>query len=164
MGEQESQKSILMFGNKTIYALFRYLHFLYSRMNFAYTLCQTPNALYNQIDSEQQMQRKYKDFLSHLSKLINGQIEEEVYEDECRKLLGLKAFQLFTIHRVIKYLYSTICDFDTDTKLHQFYKLFLSMKTKPITKENQAKYFVAASQIANGDKAFDLYQIQYFDQ
>lgn len=167
--QDASADSVLIYGNKTIYALFRYLHFLYSRMNFAFSLCATSNPLYNKVDSEQEMQTKYKDFLSHLSKLINGQIEEEMYEDECRKLLGLKAFQLFTIHKVIRNLYSIICDFDTDTRLHAFYKLFLCIKSKKMSKENRAKYFVAASQISTqsgkeSKRNEDLYQIEYFDQ
>merc|ERR1712113_764295 len=93
-------------------------------------------------------------------------IEEEMFEDECRKLLGLKSFQLFTIHKVIRNLYSIVCDFDTDTKLHDFYKLFLCIKSKQMTKENRAKYFVAASKIAQNEskRNDELYLIQYFEQ
>merc|ERR1712154_18259 len=167
--DETSNDSVLIYGNKTIYALFRYLHFLYSRMDFAYKLCKSSNPLYSKYETEQEMQQKYNNFLSHLSKLINGQIEEEIFEDECRKLLGMKSYELFTIQRVIKYVYNTVCDFDTDTKLHRFYKLFLSVKDKKMNKILRMKYFITASQIAseqnnkNNNKAqCELYQIQYF--
>eukprot|EP01084_Bolivina_argentea_P034850 64560_1 len=169
--ENEEAKAVVIYGNKTIYALFRYLHCLYARMHFAFTLCDYENPLYGRPDSDAQIHAKYKDFLSHLSKLINGQIEEEIFEDECRKLLGIKAYQLFTIHRVIQKVYHTICDFDTDEKLHRFYKLFLRMNAnhKVHNKEERSKYFVTASRIANSSNNQkskmdqDMYQIQYFN-
>lgn len=161
---QRSTESVLIYGNRTVYALFRYLHLLYSRMNYAFELCTSANPLYGVFETEQEQQRKYKDFLSHLSKLINGQIEDEMYEDECRKLLGLKAYQLFTIHKVIRFVYNQICEFDSDRKLHEYYRLFLEIKTRPMDKELRTKYYVLASQISSRKPIEELYCIEYHKQ
>jgi len=159
-----SRKSTVIYGNRTVYALFRYLHFLYARINYAFELCTSLNPLYGNFESGEEVQAKYTDFLSHLSKLINGQIEEEVYEDECRKLLGTKAYQLFTIHKVIRCVYNQICEFDSDKKLHEFYKLFLAMQDKPTDAAMRKRYFVLASQLALRKPVEELYLVEYFEQ
>merc|ERR1712013_74926 len=138
-----SRKSTAIYGNRTVYSLF---------------------PLYNTFESAEEVQAKYTDFLSHLSKLINGQIEEEVYEDECRKLLGTKAYQLFTIHKVIRCVYNQICEFDSDKKLHEFYKLFLAMQQKPRDATHRKRYFVLASQLALRKPVEELYLVEYFEQ
>jgi len=159
-----SRKSTVIYGNRTVYALFRYLHFLYARINYAFELCTSLSPLYKTFESAEEVQAKYTDFLSHLSKLINGQIEEEVYEDECRKLLGTKAYQLFTIHKVIRCVYNQICEFDSDKKLHEFYKLFLAMQQKPADAAHRKRYFVLASQLALRKPVEELYLVEYCEQ
>jgi len=162
--DAERTDSVLIYGNRTIYALFRYLHLLYSRMNYAFELCRSANPLYGAYETEEEQQRKYKDFLSHLSKLINGQIEDEMYEDECRKLLGLKAYQLFTLHKVIRFVYNQICDFDSDTKLHQYYRLFLAMRERKMDRTLRTKYYVMSSQISSRKPIEELYCVEYHRQ
>merc|ERR1719242_2228408 len=84
---EKSKDSMVIYGNRTIYALFRYLHALYARMNYAVSLCTSQNPLYGRYETAEEVQSKYKDLQSSLYKLINQQIDEETFEDECRKLL-----------------------------------------------------------------------------
>jgi len=178
---ERAADSVVIYGNRTIYALFRYLQVLYSRMNYALSLCRHPTArpLYRHSGgsgdgavSEQRVEAKYTDFLCHLSKLINGQIDDELFEDECRRLLGIAAYPLFTVHRVIRSVYHQICDFDSDRKLHRYYRLFLAINEHRHSARQQGsgscderalrtKYYVLASAISSQKPIEELYCVEY---
>eukprot|EP00484_Ammonia_sp_Unknown_P020845 CAMPEP_0197028052 /NCGR_PEP_ID=MMETSP1384-20130603/7848_1 /TAXON_ID=29189 /ORGANISM="Ammonia sp." /LENGTH=1209 /DNA_ID=CAMNT_0042456995 /DNA_START=176 /DNA_END=3805 /DNA_ORIENTATION=+ len=164
----------VLYGNRHIYALFRYLHILYARMNYAFSLCYDKHPLYrwavNAQQTKEEQLKKYQEFQSHLSKWLNEQIDDELFEDECRKIMGLKSYQLFTLNKVITQSYRMVCEIDCDPQIHPYYRLFLHFAAKRANKslskeqrkQNYLRHYIAASTINNTEDD-ELYQVSFHD-
>lgn len=67
----------------------------------------------------------HSSFMSMLVRVIRGQLESSVYEDQCRSLLGTGSYELFTLDKlsakIVKHMQLMLQD-ETTTKLWELYK------------------------------------------
>ncbi|EFJ52116.1 hypothetical protein VOLCADRAFT_120353 [Volvox carteri f. nagariensis] len=93
--------------------------------------------------------------MSMLVRVIRGQLESSVYEDQCRSLLGTGSYELFTLDKlsakIVKHMQLMLQD-ETTTKLWELYKYERS-RTLPI---HTTLYHVNCHAVLTDDPCFRI--------
>ncbi|KAI4320443.1 hypothetical protein MLD38_033924 [Melastoma candidum] len=112
----------VFYGNDDFYVLFRLHQILYLRVLYAKTNSTTSDKLKNSGDVVSS--DPYARFFSALYNLLDGTIDNAMFEDECRSIIGNQSYMLFTldklIYKLVKQLQLVAAD-DMDNKLLQLY-------------------------------------------
>ncbi|KAG2499920.1 hypothetical protein HYH03_002207 [Edaphochlamys debaryana] len=132
----------LLFGNENIFVFFRYHRILYDRLCTARKCVQSKcasaaansgrqasvEALGGAVTPELPVvsfDELHSSFMSMLLRVMRGQLESSVYEDQCRSLLGTGSYELFTLDKlsakIVKHMQLMLQD-ETTTKLWELYK------------------------------------------
>ncbi|GFR40981.1 hypothetical protein Agub_g1646 [Astrephomene gubernaculifera] len=135
----------LLFGNENIYIFYRYHRILFDRLCTARKCVQAKcnaaaanNGRHQQSDTtlggsvtpdaaetRTAYEELHSSFMSMLLRVMRGQLESSVYEDQCRSLLGTGSYELFTLDKlsakIVKHMQLMLQD-DTTTKLWELYK------------------------------------------
>eukprot|EP01117_Protostelium_nocturnum_P014921 TRINITY_DN5733_c0_g1_i1.p1 TRINITY_DN5733_c0_g1~~TRINITY_DN5733_c0_g1_i1.p1 ORF type:complete len:1288 (-),score=467.49 TRINITY_DN5733_c0_g1_i1:104-3967(-) len=109
--DNQEKKSNIFFGHSPFYVMFRLLQVVYERLSKAKDLAYSTaagigyayllNTARGRIESGEE---KYKSYLKNLFALVSNMRESNTYEDECRSLLGMDAYVLFTMNSVVSQL------------------------------------------------------------
>ncbi|GJP54255.1 hypothetical protein CLOM_g13365 [Closterium sp. NIES-68] len=113
-----------MYGNDTMYMLFRLHHTLYERILSAKVNARASEEKYRALNHSDPPDL-YARFLEVLYNLLDGQIDNTRFEDECRAAIGTQSYVLFTIdkliYRLVKQLQACAGD-EVGAKLQQLHE------------------------------------------
>ncbi|GIL73116.1 hypothetical protein Vretimale_4724 [Volvox reticuliferus] len=169
----------LLFGNENIYIFYRYHRILFDRLCTARKCVQakcnaaaansgrqhqsdsnlggavTPEAPEARCATANAFEELHSSFMSMLVRVIRGQLESSVYEDQCRSLLGTGSYELFTLDKlsakIVKHMQLMLQD-ETTTKLWELYKYERS-RTVPI---HTTLYHVNCHAVLTDDPCFRI--------
>ncbi|KAG2448373.1 hypothetical protein HYH02_006955 [Chlamydomonas schloesseri] len=168
----------LLFGNENIYIFYRYHRILFDRLCTARRCVQAKcNAAATNIVRQAQtegilggavtpeppsaqataaaFEELHGQFMSMLLRVMRGQLESSVYEDQCRSLLGTGSYELFTLDKlsakIVKHMQFMLQD-ESTTKLWELYK-YERARTVPI---NTTLYHVNCHAVLTDDPCFRI--------
>ena len=138
-GRSNLKANSVFYGNDAFYILFRLHHYLYERISISKECAKSGDNKWRpspQRRSESKQSNKpkeveavvaeknHEEFLQLLYRLIDGTTDVSQYEDECRHLLGAKAYILFTVDKLIYKLVKQIQSIVTDDLLMKLQSLY----------------------------------------
>lgn len=162
--------SRLFICNNRYYVFFRLHQFLYDRLNTAKDLSTKKHRRsmaknkYLPMSSE----ARYKRFKEMLFQLLDGQMEGNRFEDECRTLLGASSFALFTVDKLVSQLVKQTQSLLQNSlcmkllALYQFEHLQYARTPQSLVRSaERVRVYQSRCAALLGDS--NLVQIEYFD-
>ncbi|KAJ0244664.1 Paired amphipathic helix protein Sin3-like 1 [Hirschfeldia incana] len=120
----------VFYGNDDFYVLFRLHQILYERILSAKRNC-LGDEMKSKNSKDTDSLDPYARFMRGLYGLLDGSVENTMFEDECRAIFGNQSYVLFTLNKVIyklvKQLQAAVAD-EMDNKLIQLYEYEKSRK------------------------------------
>ncbi|XP_039017824.1 paired amphipathic helix protein Sin3-like 4 isoform X2 [Hibiscus syriacus] len=129
---ENKKDSRVFYGNDSFYVLFRLHRTLYERLQSAKVNSSSADRKWR-ASSDSSPTDLYARFMSALYNLLDGSSDNAKFEDDCRAIIGIKSYVLFTldklIFKIVKQLQAIASD-EIDNKLLQLYAYEKSRKSR----------------------------------
>ncbi|ESW29526.1 hypothetical protein PHAVU_002G077800 [Phaseolus vulgaris] len=130
MLHEKDRNSRVFYGNDSFYVLFRLHQTLYERIQSAKINSSSADRKWK-ASSDTSSTDQYDRFMNALYSLLDGSSDNTKFEDDCRAIVGIQSYVLFTldklIYKLVKQLQAVAAD-EMDSKLLQLYAYEKSRK------------------------------------
>ena len=167
-GKKNKKGKTVFYGNDAFYVLFRLHNFLYERLAIVEECAQSGENKWNPNQKESKPTKASKEeqaasakkvqaeYMQLLYRLIDGTTENSQYEDECRHLLGAKAYILFTVDKLIYKLVKQVQSIVTDDLLLKLQALYNYERERNDNLFNDSVYYANSLVLLNDETRFRI--------
>ncbi|XP_012855246.1 PREDICTED: paired amphipathic helix protein Sin3-like 3 isoform X2 [Erythranthe guttata] len=152
----EKKNSEVFYGNDSFYLLFRFHQILYERMHTAKVLTSSPENK-PRISNDAERTDSYTRFKDALHTLLNRTSENAKFEDECRAIIGAKAYIFFSLDKLIHKLVKQLQKIESEEMDNKLLELYEYERSRNPEKFSDAVYHENARFLLPGD---ELYRIE----
>ena len=162
-GKQKAKT--VFYGNDAFYVLFRLHNYLYERLAIVKDCVKKGDDKWRPSQKEGEGKedapndagkKVHDEFMQLLYRLIDGTTDISQYEDECRHLLGAKAYILFTVDKLIYKLVKQIQSIVTDDLLLKLQSLYDYEKERKDNLFDNSVYYANSLVLLNDETRFRI--------
>jgi paired amphipathic helix protein Sin3a len=169
-GKSVKAKSVF-YGNDAYYVLFRLHNFLYERLAISKECvksvddkwrpaqkkgAETKEEQVSKEAADANAEKLHEEFMQLVYRLIDGTTDVSQYEDECRHLLGAKAYILFTVDKLIYKLVKQIQSIVTDELLLKLQSLYSYEKQRQDNLFDDSVYYANSLVLLHDETRFRI--------